>query len=185
MSIAPTPPITMEHLLSSENRGRFELVKGHLEEVHVSNLSSITAGILLTILNNFCLKARVGYILPADGYYRCFGEDGQNARKPDISFMSAARITPDWLEQGFSTIPPDLAIEVLSPNDLAYEVNHKIKEYLQGGVRLIWCIDPVNRQVMIYRPDGSVQSLSENDTLSGENILPGFECVVKEFLGAG
>lgn len=182
MSIASESPITIEQLLASAERGRFEIVDGQLEEVHVSNMSSAVAFKLGNILGNFCEANRLGLMLGADGYYVCFGESHLNARKPDVSFISGARITPGWLDEGYSSIPPDLAVEVLSPNDKAYEVNQKIKEYLEGGVRLIWVIDPAVREVMVYRANGSTQRILETDSLSGEDVLPGFTCEVRAFL---
>lgn len=99
-------------------------------------------------------------------------------------FVSQERLPADWREQGFFTIPPDLAVEVVSPHDTVYKLDQKIREYLHGGVRVIWVVDPSVRQVMIYRHDGSIQRLVENDTLSGDDVLPGFTCLVKEFFPA-
>ena len=182
MSLAPTPTITLEQLLASEDRGCFEIVNGQLQEVNVSNYSTSVAAELFLILGVYCRDNRLGRLFGSDGYYRCFGLNGANARKPDISFISAARLPVGWREEGFFTIPPDLAVEILSPNDIAYEVNQKTKEYLEGGVKLVWIIDPSIREVMIFRLDGSTQRLRENDRLSGEDVLPGFSCLLSDFL---
>lgn len=182
MSIATgTPPITMEQLLASENRGRFELVNGEMEEVQMSNISSFSILKIAAVLLAFCERNNLGLVLESSGYFRCFGVDQENARKPDVSFISKARLPADWMNQSYFTIPPDLAVEVLSPNDLAYKVDVKIEEYFAGGVQLIWIVNPEARQVLIHRPDGSAQKLHENDTITGEGILPGFTCVVREF----
>jgi Uma2 family endonuclease len=82
--------------------------------------------------------------------------------------------------EGFVSIAPDLAAEVLSPNDEAGEINEKIEEYLAAGIPLVWIIDPENEIVFIHRKDGSVTKLHKNDDLSGEDILPGFSCNVAE-----
>jgi Uma2 family endonuclease len=85
------------------------------------------------------------------------------------------------MESGFIKVPPDLAVEVLSPNDLAYEVDRKVAEYFSAGVRLIWIVNPETRSVTIYRPDGTASKLNDRDTLEGEDVLPGFRCPVRDF----
>ena len=72
-------------------------------------------------------------------------------------------------------IPPDLAVEVVSPNDTAYEVDEKLEDYRSVDVPLVWVINPNSRTVKIHRGDGSVSYLHEADELSGENVIPGFQ----------
>jgi len=76
----------------------------------------------------------------------------------------------------------DLAVEVLSPNDLIRNVNDKVEEYLSAGFGIVWVVDPVKRHVMIHRRDGSVTKLHENEEISGETALPGFRRRVAELL---
>ena len=80
--------------------------------------------------------------------------------------------------------PAHLAVEVTSPNDLAYEVEDKVAEYLGARVPLVWVLDPPTWTVRVYRPAnsplGSGLVLRETDTLSGEDVLPGFSCPVRE-----
>jgi Uma2 family endonuclease len=97
-------------------------------------------------------------------------------RKPDVSLVLRDRLTAEQLEEGFLTIAPDLAIEVVSPNDSAYEVEEKVQEYLSAGVRLVWVVYPPTRTVHIHRADRSTAVLSSGDELNGEDLLPGFTC---------
>jgi Uma2 family endonuclease len=183
MSIASEPgQVTLEQLLASDARGRFELVDGQLEEVNVSNLSVVVGASLLVRLTVFCKEHTLGEVLGADSYYQCFPQGIRKARKPDVSFISHPRLPADWLEAGFFTIAPDLVVEVLSTNDTAYEVDRKITDYLSVGVRLIWEVNPVERTVMVHRLDGTVQKLHDQDPLRGENVIPGFQCKVADFL---
>jgi Uma2 family endonuclease len=71
-------------------------------------------------------------------------------------------------------------VEVVSPNDLVYVVEEKVEEYLSVGVRLVWVINPNVRTVRVYRLDRSFAGLRESDTLSGEQVIPGFECRVQD-----
>jgi Uma2 family endonuclease len=101
-------------------------------------------------------------------------------RKPDVSFIRRGRLPDERLPKGHVTIPPDLAVEVLSPNDLADEVDEKVKEYLEAGVLVVWVVFPKTRTVQIHRADGPIVKLTETDELSGEEVLPGFRCRVGE-----
>jgi Uma2 family endonuclease len=134
------------------------------------------------LLRPFCESHSLGKALPADAYFQCFGEDSSRARKPDISFISRDRLPANWLSLPYFTIPPDLAVEVISENDVVYEVRRKVRDYLAGGVKLVWEVEPEDRTVLIHRVNGSVQMLQDNDLLSGENVVPGFECRVRDFL---
>jgi Uma2 family endonuclease len=73
-------------------------------------------------------------------------------------------------------------VEVLSPNDLIRDVNDKIDEYLTAGFGLVWVVDPVKKHVTVYRRDGSIAIVHENEEITGEAALPGFRCRVAEFL---
>ena len=86
----------------------------------------------------------------------------------------------DDLDTLLKDLAPDLAVEVISPNDLASEVNEKIDEYLSAGVSLVWVIDPDSKTVSVYRKDGSTARLRESDELSGEDVIPGFSCKVND-----
>ena len=87
-------------------------------------------------------------------------------------------MTWDQLTDGWLRIVPDLVVEVISPNDLAYEVDEKIEMFLKAGVPLIWVVNPDVRTIRILRADGSTAILREGDELSGESVLPGFTCPV-------
>ena len=107
-----------------------------------------------------------------------------------IRSVPASRMSPLSAVNGFpkdgrrtviSPLRPDLAVEVLSPNDLIYDVDEKIREYLDAGVKLIWIINPEQQTVTVYRADGSAARLTETDTLDGQQVVPGFSCLVGEF----
>ncbi len=68
---------------------------------------------------------------------------------------------------------------MVSPNDLAAELDEKIEDYLKAGVNLVWVIHPESRTASVYRRDGSVSRLHQDDELSGEEVIPGFRCAVR------
>jgi Uma2 family endonuclease len=73
-------------------------------------------------------------------------------------------------------LAPDLAVEVVSPSDRAGEVQAKVSDWLTAGSRLVWGIDPGRKRAVVYREDGTVDLLANQDALSGEDVLPGFSC---------
>ena len=95
-------------------------------------------------------------------------------RAPDVAFISTARL-PDPPPRGFAELAPDLAVEVLSPDDRPGEVLAKVADWLNAGARLVWVVDPVRVLARVYRADGSESILDDADALRGEDVLPGFE----------
>lgn len=106
--------------------------------------------------------------------------DPDTVRAPDVAFVSEARLPPAEERSRFVEGPPDLAVEVVSPGDTATEVLTKVQEYLTAGARLVWVVERRTRTVSIYRADGTVQLLRSGETLSGEDVLPGFALLVND-----
>ncbi len=92
---------------------------------------------------------------------------------PDWAFTARDRLTGDALP-GFSAIVPDIVLEVRSPGDTATEAEGKMQRWLRAGVRLGWEFNPATRLLTVYRPNEAPRPLSLNDTLTGEDVLPGF-----------
>ena len=99
-------------------------------------------------------------------------------RAADVAFWDRERL-PE-LPKEFMGVPPDLAVEVLSPADYFSRFQRRIAQYLAHGVRELWVVDPEDRSVAVYRPDQSWRILGESDTLTCEDILPGFSCRVAD-----
>ena len=77
-------------------------------------------------------------------------------------------------------MPPDLVIEVASPGDSVRALYDKAHMWLRHGVRLVWVADPDTRTVDVYRQDGPVITMTEDDVLDGAPVLPGFTLPVRE-----
>jgi Uma2 family endonuclease len=167
---------TPEDLLSMPDRKNYELVDGHLVERNMSQLSSYVGGEIYGELRAFLRTTGVGWVWPADLGYDCFPGQPNKVRKPDVSFIRIERMPAGPTSEGYAHIPPDLAAEVVSPNDLWRQVQAKVAEYFAVGVRLVWIIDPEARTMHVYRCDGSVSLLHEGDEISGEDVIPGFRC---------
>jgi len=122
---------------------------------------------------------RLGHVFESSTGFRL---PGGNVRSPDVAFVARGRFERDELPEGFSPVVPDLAIEVLSPEDRPRQVLDKIGEYLQAGVRLVWVVDPRKARAAIYRSLTDVREVGAGDALDGEEVVPGFRCVLGEIL---
>src|SRR5947207_15941173 len=145
---------TPEDLLTLPDADSYELVDGHLVERNMGGKASWIGGRLAHFLATFCDAHGHGLVFPADASYQCFRDAPAKVRKPDVSFIRRERMSPDRIPQGHLSLAPDLAVEVISPNDSYYEVEAKIREYLGAGVRLVWVINPDSRLVRVHRPIG-------------------------------
>ena len=95
---------------------------------------------------------------------------------PDVAWIKKERwhsLTPEQ-QNKFAPIAPDFVIELRSASDNLKLLQEKMPEYIANGVKLAWLIDRKQRQVFIYRPNCAVQELDNPQTLTGEDILPGF-----------
>lgn len=131
---------------------------------------NLTVGALLWLWNEQTQLGEVfdsstGYILP----------NGAN-RSPDASWIEKSRwetLTPEQKEK-FIPLCPDFVIELLSPTDSLRNTQEKLREYLENGCRLGWLINRKKQEVEIHRPGQSVEVLQSPQSLSGEDVLPGF-----------
>ena len=100
--------------------------------------------------------------------------------RPRRAASTANRVPAEGIGPGFLRLAPDLAVEVLSPNESASELQEKLDDYRACGTSLIWVVDPVRRTVMIVASDAPVRWLREGDTVDGGTVIPGFSCEVAE-----
>jgi Uma2 family endonuclease len=182
-AVATKARYTPEDLLDLPDSKSYELVRGQLVERSMGVESSWIASQLIVRLGRFCEDQQIGWVLQADCGYQCFPHDPGMVRKADVSFIRRGRFPGDILpKKGWARIAPDLAIEVVSPNDRAVVLDEKLADYHKAGVPLVWVIYSESCSVMVYRRDGSISRLLEEDELSGEDVVPGFRCKIREIL---
>lgn len=131
-------------------------------------------------LHPFVRQHDLGRVLAAETGFRLF-TNPDTVRAPDVAFVRHERI-PDPIPLGFVPFAPDLAVEVLSPDDRPGQVLEKVADWLKAGTQLVWIVDHDRRQARIHRADASVSVVSESGTLNGEDLLPGFTCRLDEVL---
>jgi Uma2 family endonuclease len=178
---ASEPTYSPEQLLSLPDNGKgYELVGGRLVEKPMGGFASWVAAQISYLLVAFGQNRGIGWVLDSEGSYQCFADDPRKVRKPDVSLVRRERFPDERIPEGHIEIPPDLAVEVISPNDTAYEVDAKVLEYLAAGVPLVWVVNPQSRTIHVYRADGTVERLREEDELTAPDLLPQLRCRVAE-----
>jgi len=180
MSTVEPQAVMPEDLLTMPDGDRYELVDGQLVEIDMGGKSSWIGGQVFTALSLYA-DEHGGWSFPDATSYQCFPFDPARVRRPDASYVAAGRFANDEIPAGHIAIPPDLAVEVVSPNDLYYDVEGKVNEYLQAGVRMVWLLNPGNRTVRVFREsiEHSTQ-LGPDDELTGGEVLSGFRCRIAE-----
>jgi Uma2 family endonuclease len=128
---------------------------------------------LIIDVGNWNRRAQLGQVFDSS---TCFKLPNGADRSPDVSWIRQDRWDALTLEQKekFPPICPDFVIELMSPSDTLKTVQAKMQEYIDNGSQLGWLLNRKDRQVEIYRPNQTVESLQSPMSLSGETILPGF-----------
>ena len=159
---------------------RHELVEGELKEMAPAGARHGKAAAKLTILLGQHVEAQqLGVVLAAETGF-LISRNPDTVRAPDVSFVAQERVPPDGPPEGYWELAPDLAIEVVSPNDTAAGVQSKVQMWLESGVRLVWVVYPDTRSVAAYESLKEISVSTTEDALSGGNVVPGFECKVAE-----
>lgn len=180
MNILADTLYTADDLLRMTGDEHYELVDGKLVEKGMGVRSSLVARNLITLLGPFARGQGLGEVFESECGYVLFPDLNNRVRKPDVSFVRRDRFPTDGLPRGWFRLVPDLAVEIISPNDTAEEVAARITDYLRAGVALLWIVDPESRLVQIFRRDCSAAWLLGTGELKGEDVLPGFVCRVED-----
>ena len=161
---------TEADLLSLPDKGRkYELVNGRLVEVPTGGRHGrIAAG----VVGRFYALHPHGASLfdSSTGFRMAQG----NIRSPDVSVMRTERLPEGKAPVGFVDGAPDLAIEVVSPDERMSDLLTKMAEYFESGAQEVWLLFPERKQAHRYRADLSVEVLHENDILHGAPLVPDF-----------
>ena len=158
---------------------RYELIEGVIVEMAPSSKVNSYIGVTIScLLGNYVDSYKPGYLFGANtGYTLSPG----NVAIPDVSFISV-KSSPEFPDETHS--PPDLAVEVISPSESPRMVNDKTARYLEAGTQVVWNVYPDERVVEVWRrAEGAgfhMQKLTAEDTLEGDDLLPGLALRVKK-----
>ncbi|MBL8132428.1 MAG: Uma2 family endonuclease [Anaerolineae bacterium] len=176
-----------EFIRRFDEEGPFEILDGEIAP-KMPNVArhTLTMHKLFRALTPFDQAGRIAVFMEAT--FVLLSEAGwvKGARIPDLMVYEAARLkayyesTPDWEDKPFALVP-DLAIEIVSPNDKYSDIDARVERYLQDGVRLVWIVDPQRRKVVAHRPGGAPSvSLILGDTLTGAEVIAEFALPLAE-----
>jgi Uma2 family endonuclease len=168
--------MTAEELLLNDVPNKStELVRGRLV---VREPPSTYHGRIQSNLNfrvaAFVHAQHLGAVFGQDTGFK-IASDPDTVLAPDLAFVVQARLFLIG-SRGYAPLAPDLAAEILSPDDRPAEVLAKVADWLAAGVAIVWVIDPERRTAQVYRADGSVSTVARDGSLEGEQLLPGFRC---------
>ena len=178
--VAEPKLMTADELVRLPDDGmRHELVRGELLTMappggEHGDIASIVDG----SLGVYVRRHRLGRVFVEVGFR--LATDPDTVRAPDVSFVSRERPEAATRIRGFIPGAPDLAIEVISPNDLYTEVAEKVAEYLEHGTRMVLVLNPRRPNVAVHRPGQPVRILTIDDVIDGEDVVPGWSLPVRE-----
>ena len=176
-----TRPVTADDLLRMPRDGfRYELVRGELKKMppagHDRGEYALSIG---ASLRAHARANRLGRAYAAETGFK-LESDPDHVRAPDAAFIRRERSEEARGTPGFFPGPPDVAVEVMSPNDRYTEVDEKVADWLDAGTLAVVVVNPRGRTVKVHRSATDVTVLSEADTLDVGDVVPGWRMAVKE-----
>jgi Uma2 family endonuclease len=174
-------------LLSIEQFDELPTREGILYELNEGELVTVTETMprhnwvrdnVAHLAGNFVEERKLGRVFMQTGYQLT----PETVRIPDVSFVPADRMREIDLDRRIQGAPA-LAIEVISPTDLAEELTQKVMQYLAAGVEVVWVFYPKTHEVQVFRADGGSFVLHEPEILEEPDLLPGFSLDLRAVFG--
>lgn len=159
---------------------RHELVRGELRTMPPTGLDhGDHESVLDGSIGPYVRRGKLGRVFTGDPGFRLTA-DPDTVRAPDLAFVRHERLVGGRGPSGYFYGAPDLAVEIISPNDRYTDVEEKVGEWLEHGTRLVFVVNPRRQTVWVHRPGQPVSVLGINDTLTGEDVVPGWSIPVRE-----
>ena len=172
--------MTADELLRMPEDGyRYELIEGELHQMAPPGSQHGFVGQKLGWrLAQYVELNDLGAVSGETGFLLSRNPD--TVRAPDASFLTKEQLTRCGMPVGYYPEAPTLVVEVVSPGDTAEEVDSKVRYWLASGTQLAWVVYPRGRTVTVYRSLDDIHVLTEKDKLTGNSVVPGFECAVAD-----
>ena len=181
MATAKSKLLTAEDLLRLNSQGvKGELIRGVLcETVSVGKVHAYIAGNIIASFHAHARRNRLGRVGGTDGGVLT-ERNPDTVREPDVFYVSNERLAFDDQSEGYLSVIPELVVEIVSPNDSPREVNDKTQMWLAHGVLMALEVYPAERAVMVHRPGRPAVTLTGDDALDGDDVLPGFTLPLRD-----
>ena len=184
MSTSTSTLMTADELLQlPSGRHRYELIDGELKAMSPAghNHGRITMRIA-SPLAQFVWKNKLGEVFAAETGFK-LTSNPDTVLAPDVAFVRESRIRELGGAKGYWPGPPDIAIEVVSPNDRKPEANTKIEQWLRFGAEEVWLVDCKHETVAIYRSTDDQVAFTNQEVLRSNELLPGFSIPLSDIFG--
>jgi Uma2 family endonuclease len=166
--------LTADDLLALGDIGRCELIRGELVMMSPASANhGVVAARLLLLIGSVVQQHELGATFAAETGFK-IESDPDTVRAPDVSFVQKKRLAGGIPARGFFQGPPDLAVEVISPDETKKKVIAKAKMWLRTGSRSTWVVDPIAQTITIYRRQQKPIKLIRSQVLQDEPTLRGF-----------
>ncbi len=176
-----TQLMTAEELLKlPRGQHRYALVKGELITMSPAGFDHGVVIVRLTWrLAQHVEATSLGLVCGAETGFK-IASNPDTVLAPDLAFVARERLENKERPKAFYPGAPDLAVEVVSPGDTFNEVADKVAAWLEAGTRAVWVANPKRRTITIHRSLTESVTLTVNDELDGQEIVPGFHCRIAE-----
>ena len=166
--------MTLEEFIENDIEG-YEYINGELVPMAAAVILHGKISVrVIRYLDPFVHQNKLGEVYTAETSFLV----GERVMKPDVAYVASSRV-PEDETKGFP-IPPDLAVEVISPTDILWNVYEKALAYLEAGTGLVWVIEPIAQTVTVFRSITDIKMLTQNEILTGEDVVEGFSCRVAQ-----
>jgi Uma2 family endonuclease len=172
--------LTAKDLLQLKGDARYELLRGELITLPFREIIRGRIAVIVgTSLHSHAAANQLGVVYAA-GTGFLIATDPDTVRAPDVAFIRRERLEKVGPVEGYWPGAPDLVVEVISPNDHYTEVESKVFDWLEAGTSMVIVVNPRNHAATLYRSFDDITLLTEDDTLRGEPVVPGWEMRVEE-----
>lgn len=187
MALPTTKSMTIDEFetfiaLPENHDRRLELINGEIVEKNMpTDLHSITTNMFLYYFTQYALEH--GKRMPGpERSFRIPG-DTKNWRVPDASWIIERGLPVT--DEGAVARMPDIIVEVKSPRDSYEDQRSRARFYIENGAKLAILAFPRDKTLEVYRPGVPTETLTVEDTLFDEDVLPGFVLPVAKIFEEG
>jgi Uma2 family endonuclease len=160
-------------------RARHELVRGVLHTFPLAFMDeALVTSEINASLGAFVRDHRLGNVVAGVGFLLAIDPD--TVRAPSLAFLRRERLESTGIPEGYFPGAPDLAVEIIAPDEVYLDVHDTIAEWLDHGTQVVFVVNPRRKVVAVHRPKQPVVILGIEDTLSAEDVVPGWSLAVRD-----